>query len=245
MSHRATAWAVAQRTGSPTRKAVLVALADRHNADTGRCDPSIRRLAEDTEMGERTVQRALGELEAAGFIVRQDRQRASGADTTRQYHLALDSTGQSGTGRVSQRHPSELEVEPSSTSVANAPSVDGGAPIRFPTKVDRKYVTGDEAILANLVLATWNRVAGQDLRSTDWLAKIIMRLREYPEATLADHTLIIETALANPWWSGPPSPSVVYGNGAQFERSIAQVRQRQTVNADLEVALNRMRRRAG
>ena len=78
------------------------------------------------------------------------------------------------------------------------------------------------------MLGAWNRLAGQDLRSRDWLAKIVMRIREYPEATAHDHEHIIRANLADPWWSGPPTPSVVYGNGAQFERAI------QTARAALE-----------
>ena len=52
------------------------------------------------------------------------------------------------------------------------------------------------------------------------IKKIILRLREHPEMTLAQHDRVIEHAIAHPWWQGPASPSVVYGNGAQFERSV-------------------------
>lgn len=239
MSHRATAWAIAQRTGSPTRKAVLVALADRHNDDTGRCFPSVRRLAEDTEFSERSVQRALAELEGMGYIVRGERLREDGSRSTDEFtfpSLSGEGVRESPPAPV-RESPLELEVQNlPSTSVANAPSVDG------PKSVNRKATTDLERHRARQILRRWNEAAGQDLRADDWLAKIIMRLREYPEATLADHSLIIETALANPWWQGPPSPSVVYGNGAQFERSIAAVRQSQTVSEEIKSALDAMRR---
>lgn len=92
-----------------------------------------------------------------------------------------------------------------------------------PTTVDRKPVTQAHSLKAIDVLRAWNELTGQSLRSTDWLSKIVMRIREYPEATVDDHRLIIQAALADPWWKGPPSPSVVYGSGAQFERSIQAV----------------------
>ena len=92
-------------------------------------------------------------------------------------------------------------------------------------KVDRVAVTETEADLAQAVLSEWNDQTGQALRSKDWLAKIVMRIREYPEFTITEHSHVIAAALRDPWWKGPPSPSVVYGNGAQFERSI-------TVTAD-------------
>jgi len=85
----------------------------------------------------------------------------------------------------------------------------------------------DEHRLSTAVLATWNELADQDLRSDDWLVKIIGRIREYPEATLDDHRFIIEQNLLRPWWEGPPNPSVVYGSGAQFERAVTTARNAQ------------------
>lgn len=70
MSFQLMAWAAEQKTGSPTRKAVLLALANCANHQTGRCDPRIGRIAAETELGESTVRRALGELVDAGLIER-------------------------------------------------------------------------------------------------------------------------------------------------------------------------------
>ena len=70
MSHRATNWAIQQRGLEPATKLLLWQLADRHNADTGRCDPSQERLADDCEMSRATVNRHLKKLEAAGLIRR-------------------------------------------------------------------------------------------------------------------------------------------------------------------------------
>src|SRR5262245_3246292 len=85
MSAVHVAWAFEQQGLSPMRKFVLVALADRCNKDTLRCDPSIKRLAQDTGMDEGTVSRSLQELEANGFLERGHRQRENGSHRSTQY----------------------------------------------------------------------------------------------------------------------------------------------------------------
>lgn len=70
MSHRATNWAVQVRGIKPAAKVVLWHLADRHNKDTGRCDPSQALLAEDCEMSRSAVNSHLTALEKAGLITR-------------------------------------------------------------------------------------------------------------------------------------------------------------------------------
>jgi DNA-binding MarR family transcriptional regulator len=52
-----------------TDRLVLLALSDRENQDTRQLNPSIDRLARDCGMGDATVKRAIGRLEARGVIV--------------------------------------------------------------------------------------------------------------------------------------------------------------------------------
>ena len=67
MSFQAMTWAVRQEL--PLReKMVLMMLANRVNADTGRCDPSIQRLAIDCGMSKDSVRRALVELAKRDLI---------------------------------------------------------------------------------------------------------------------------------------------------------------------------------
>lgn len=67
MSFQAMTWAVNQKL--PTnQKMVLLMLANRTNHDTGRCDPSHKRLADDCGMGISTLKRCLKSLEESGFI---------------------------------------------------------------------------------------------------------------------------------------------------------------------------------
>lgn len=70
MSHEATAWAFRQRGIKPAAKMVLMALADRHNADTRQCFPSQELLAEDACMSRSALNDNLARLEAAGLIRR-------------------------------------------------------------------------------------------------------------------------------------------------------------------------------
>lgn len=70
MSHAATNWAIRQRGLKPAAKIVLWQLADRHNADTGRCDPDQAILAADCEMSRSTLNLHLTDLERRGLIQR-------------------------------------------------------------------------------------------------------------------------------------------------------------------------------
>ncbi len=67
MSWAALAWAVRQKLPS-TQKLVLIMLAERHNGDTGRCDPSHSRLAEDCGLSARSIVDQLAKLEEAGYL---------------------------------------------------------------------------------------------------------------------------------------------------------------------------------
>lgn len=70
MSHKATNWAVTVRGIPAAAKVVLWHLADRHNKDTGRCDPSQDLLAEDCEISRSSLNNQLKLLEDAGLITR-------------------------------------------------------------------------------------------------------------------------------------------------------------------------------
>lgn len=72
MSFECMAWAVKQKLPA-TQKIVLLMLADRTNGDTGRCNPSMARLADDCGMSVRSVRNAIRLLEEAGLITTQQR----------------------------------------------------------------------------------------------------------------------------------------------------------------------------
>ena len=79
MSAEHVGWAFRQKGLAPTRKFVLVALADRCNKDTLRCDPTVSRLAEDTGLGERAVRQALTDLCEAGLLTRHRPRKKDGS----------------------------------------------------------------------------------------------------------------------------------------------------------------------
>lgn len=118
MSAQATAWAWSVTTGSPTRKAVLVALANRHNPDTGLCFPAIPRIAVELEMSERTVQRALRDLEDHGFITTVERFRENGAQSSNAYALAFQEPVDNSVGGVTHSHRGGEPVSPGGDTVS-------------------------------------------------------------------------------------------------------------------------------
>ena len=87
MSWSALAWAVRQKLPS-TQKLVLLMLAERHNGDSGRCDPSHDLLAEDCGLSRRSVVDQIGKLEEAGYLRVMHRARGN-AKLPNQYVLQL------------------------------------------------------------------------------------------------------------------------------------------------------------
>lgn len=88
MSVVAIAWAKAQKAGSPTRKAVLVALAD-YADEKGCAWPSVARLMSDTELSERAVQGALRELVGVGLLSKSERKGETGVSRSCVYAMPI------------------------------------------------------------------------------------------------------------------------------------------------------------
>ena len=82
MSWAASAWAKSVRTGSTSRKVVLLCLAERADSDTGTCFPAQATIADEAEVSTKTVERALADLQAGGLIARKIRRRADGSRST-------------------------------------------------------------------------------------------------------------------------------------------------------------------
>lgn len=86
MSHAVFNW-IKPKLMPPTVKSVALVLADCHNSKTGRCDPSIERIAEWTCLSERSVSRAIKWLESANIMhpMRKNGERSS-------YEFAMPTT---------------------------------------------------------------------------------------------------------------------------------------------------------
>lgn len=227
---------------------VLLALADHAKRDGTGAWPSVKTLSEYARITERQVQRCLRRLEELGEIERTGTSKfgtsiysfpryiesRAGGDNLSPGGDIHDSEGVTfTTSGVTQMSPDPLEdpsrTRPEPTHARGTVVALSGSALEVPAggapwKVDRVYVTEAEGGLARAVLAMWNERTGQSLTSKDWLAKIILRIREHPELDFDSHEHVVTVALNDPWWSGPASPSVVYGNGAQFERCVEHVR---------------------
>lgn len=95
--------------GLPARL-VLLALANRHNQETGRCDPSIATICHDTKLSERAVRAALRELEELKLITTTERKLRTGRgkrNLTNRYRLK---GGAQYAGRVGHNMPPKLET---------------------------------------------------------------------------------------------------------------------------------------
>ena len=91
MSARAVSWAKLQKAPTVTAKAILVCLADYTDAD-GCAWPAIRTLAAEVQVSERTAQRAIRSLEEVGLLIRGERARSDGGQTSNAYRLAMEKT---------------------------------------------------------------------------------------------------------------------------------------------------------
>jgi DNA-binding transcriptional MocR family regulator len=78
-------WALDTPTGSVSRKAVLIALANATNHHTGLCCPSLKRLATEADLSVSTVQRAIDALIEMGLVAKSERQRENGSKTSNVY----------------------------------------------------------------------------------------------------------------------------------------------------------------
>lgn len=89
MSIRALSWAMSTDTGSPTRKAVLLALADRYNEDEDAAWPSVGWIARATELSDKSVKRAIVDLVDAGLIELVGWSRGRPDRRTKKYRLVI------------------------------------------------------------------------------------------------------------------------------------------------------------
>ena len=67
-------------------RTVYMYLRDRADAE-GKCWPGIKRIASDLHLSRRTAQRALADLEQAGYIRRDERFRENGSRTSNLYTI--------------------------------------------------------------------------------------------------------------------------------------------------------------
>lgn len=91
LSHDATAWAKSQKTGSSPAKFILMTLADFASTDYS-CYPSVKKLADITELSESTVRSATKLLAEQGLIRVFYRYRDNHTRRSSRYQLLVDGT---------------------------------------------------------------------------------------------------------------------------------------------------------
>jgi len=88
MSVRAMTWAFEQPLAG-NHKVVLLVLADHHEDERGLCWPSVGRIAARAYISESTVVRCLRDLEAGGYVTRQERFTTEGRQMSTLYSLQV------------------------------------------------------------------------------------------------------------------------------------------------------------
>jgi DNA-binding transcriptional regulator YhcF (GntR family) len=84
-----------------TQRATLVAFYLINRADSeGTCFPGVKSIAKECNISSRTVQRALNDLEEAGFIVRESRFHVQGGQRSNLYYLQVIEDEQDDTQQV-------------------------------------------------------------------------------------------------------------------------------------------------
>jgi DNA-binding transcriptional MocR family regulator len=120
MSLEAMNWAWEQPVAKSTNKLVRLALADHANAD-GECWPSMKRIAERSDISARHVSRAINELVELGLIEKASRRRFGGQYRGWDYRVLVQRTP------ASSGHPSPMtsghpRPSPADTGVRSEPS---------------------------------------------------------------------------------------------------------------------------
>ncbi len=111
MSAIALIWAANVKGLKPSTKIVLIQLAERHNKDTGQCNPRLSLLADDCEMSRASLLRHLGYLEEMGYVTRVAQGRDFGGRAPSQYDLHMEQRSQietGGKGLISDEQRSQI-----------------------------------------------------------------------------------------------------------------------------------------
>jgi DNA-binding MarR family transcriptional regulator len=188
MSVQLISWAYEQRVGSWTEKAVLIALANRANHDTGKCTPSLKRVAEETELSYATVKRAATSLVNKGFITRERQRRTDGSYGSYSYRLESEPEIRESQPGVSVSPGPGVSVSPQEPEVDLEPEVKEEKPNGFSKKVDRIYNHWRQQ--RKKTRSTYDKI------SPTRRQKIQARLEEFSEDELL---AVIDAIAKDPW----------------------------------------------
>ena len=205
MSIEALNWAWDQPVAKAANKLVLLALADHANSD-GECWPSMKRIAERSDISARHVSRAINELIDLGLVEKANRRRHGGQYRGWDYRLNVQRTPASG-GPPRPVTSGHGRPSPADTGVRSEPSENRKEePLAAtPPKVERRtkdnlFETVAQACGINLTGMTRSargqlNKACKELREIDATeeqvrAKAKAYRTQYPNATLTPTALV-------------------------------------------------------
>lgn len=182
-----------------------------------------------------TIERTWRSLRKQGLVEVEQR---GGNDRTNHYRLVRDAFPEGAfpshqsdgikpsNGRVPSHQNDGMSNNNTETTSENPPTPRRGKREKSTgKKVNRKAVTQAELALATDVLAAFNEVAGTSYTIDSHFRGIVGRIRQRPDLTAEQHQAAIASAFADPWWGqSHPSPAVIYGNGAIFEKTVEETR---------------------
>jgi hypothetical protein len=240
-------WAFGEVTGSPTRKAVLMALAHMADQTTGRCECKQETLAQWVEVSERSVREHLRGLVDAGLIATRHQYRIDGTRRGSEFLLLAPGvcawpdgeraiTGEipshhPATERTDNRRPVAAQEQPPknnrSTTTADGLDEDAETLLERRTRVNGRVVTAEEMEIGVAVVRAFNAAAGTGYGLGAHLTPIVGRARERPSWSVEQHVRLVESAFRLRWWErdgrrsrGRIKPNVIYGHAGVFEQVV-------------------------
>lgn len=226
-------------------RTILFVLATYADRSGGRIHPSLDTIEKGAACARDTAVKGLRRLEELGEIERVGR-RPSG---TWEYRITvpLDSSATepsefSSDGRAVQSTPPD-----GSPTEPDLPEQPGTTHEQDRVCASSRFqgVTDDEFALAAAVVSQFNSSAGTALSVEAHLTPIVARLREHPELTADDHRAVIAAVFAGEqWWTGTPSPRIIYGDAGRFEQAVEQAKaaKRKPPKFDVNAEARRIRR---
>lgn len=217
-----------------TMTALLIYLDLARRADgKGHSFPSRQTIAGDVGRTVKAVSEGLALLREVGAVTSRHEFRDDGSQRANTYTVHRVPPGWTGdssrvTSSRSQGSPTgDLggvpQFLPRSTSQGSTSqgSTNKGSPLsvspRWPEKVGTRRVTETERQMVTDLIAAFNEHAGTRLTPEAHAKPIIGRLRSFPDVGLTEHVAILRARMADPWWKGRPTPSVIWGNDAVFD----------------------------
>jgi hypothetical protein len=225
MSAEATFWAWRQQGISSTAKLVLLCLADCHNADTGRCDPGAKYIAEKSELNLKTIPVALRRLEEVGLVTVEKR-----PGTSPNYRLNISQNWDNPKTGIPKNGVTQIRKEGNPNLGEGVTPKTGHKPITKPTSKPTKnkkeiYALDVSALPTEINIDSWIewfdcRKAANKKITVLAAKKQIEFLTRYDKAT---QKRIIDTSIANDYQGLFPPKGASHGANQQRPGPISEV----------------------